>query len=110
MNVRQGMFRLWVVVSGLWLLGDGFSWYPDIAAERAQLAALDKCDKLYQALPEGFVLDKPAITPAPANAPWLSDPIVAPGGSSSAPQITVTQLPPLTAGPEPWGATDSTVG
>ena len=60
MNTRQGMFRLWVVASGLWLLGNGISWYQDFAAERTQVAAIDECTKFYQPLPDGFVLDTPA--------------------------------------------------
>jgi hypothetical protein len=87
MNIRKGIFRLWVVVSGLWLLGDGIIWYPDFAAQQTQLAALDKCGKLYQPLPEGFELNKPANAADPANAPWLLAPPVPPS-------VTVTQLPP----------------
>ncbi len=78
MNIRKGIFRLWVVVSGLWLLGDGIIWYPDFAAQQTQLTALDKCGKLYQPLPEGFELNKPANAADPANAPWLSAPPVPP--------------------------------
>jgi hypothetical protein len=109
MNLRQGMFRLWVVVSGLWLLGDGLIWYPDFSAERAQISALDKCGKIYPPV---------AVSP-PVTGPWTdyqragvpqSGPSLPPGftldplplGSarlSSTPAITVTQLPPLT--PEP---------
>ena len=46
-NVYQGMFRLWIVVSGLWLLGSGIGWYQYFAAEWMQISVLDECGKLF---------------------------------------------------------------
>src|SRR6266481_7541929 len=72
MNTRQGMFGLWIVVSGLWLVGDGIIWYQDFEAEQAQIAALDECGKIYPPVPDGFVLDKP--NPYEQYAPnWKAD-------------------------------------
>ncbi len=83
MNVRRGMFRLWVVLSVAWLLDRGFIGYQNVAAEQAQIAAIDECSKLYPPLPDGYVLNRDNCSAPPCtqqSGPWLNDPIV--GGSS----------------------------
>ena len=57
MNIRQVIFRMWFVLSGVWLLGTGFVWYQNFSAERTQITALDECGKFYPPMPEGYVLD-----------------------------------------------------
>jgi hypothetical protein len=62
MNIRRGLFRLWIVVSVAWALGSGIIWYRHFAAEQTQIAALDECGKIYLPLPEGFVVDQPSFS------------------------------------------------
>jgi|SRR5579862_4180881 len=48
---RRGLFRVWVLASGLWLLVIGIVWYQECTTERAQTA------------PAGYIaLDQPAIS------------------------------------------------
>src|SRR5471032_1129295 len=83
MNVRQGMFRVWIVVSVAWILGRGFMWYQNVTAEWAQIASIDECGMIYPPLPDGYVLNRDNCSAPPCtrqSGPWLKDPIV--GGSS----------------------------
>jgi hypothetical protein len=84
MNTRQGMFRLWIVVSGLWLVGDGIMWYQDSAAG-TQIAALDECSEIYppNVIPAALLAEQPWLNPILlAEQPWLKDPIVGAPASS----------------------------
>jgi hypothetical protein len=41
MNIRRGLFRLWIVVSAVWVLGSGIVWYPIFAFRQTQIATLE---------------------------------------------------------------------
>jgi len=70
MNIRQGMFRAWAVISGVWLVGCGIVWYQEFSAERAQIDALNECGKIYPPVPDRYVLVKPGdLAPSAAASP-----------------------------------------
>ena len=55
MNIRRGLFRLWIVVSAVLVLGSGIVWYQGFTTKQKQIASLDECGKIYPPLPEGLV-------------------------------------------------------
>jgi hypothetical protein len=57
MNIRRGLFRLWIVVSAAWVPGSGIIWYQNFAPEQAQIATLDECEKVWTAI----IFDEMAI-------------------------------------------------
>jgi hypothetical protein len=75
MNIRRGLFRLWIVVSAAWMLGSGIIWYRNFAPEQAQIAALDECGKIYPPLPEGLVPVQPSLSDQLAAAAAGTDPL-----------------------------------
>src|SRR6266404_2743311 len=99
MNVRQGMFRLWVVVSSIWMLGIGIVWYQHFTIERTQIAALDECGKIY---PPDVITYGPPPAAAPALKPYTGDviPFAAPAPSPAGPWTQYAPPAPAAA-PEP---------
>jgi hypothetical protein len=74
MNVRRGMLRAWIVFGAVWIGGSAVLWYGSTSGNRAQLATLDECSKLYPPLPDGFVLDRDSCSAPPCtqqSGPWL---------------------------------------
>jgi hypothetical protein len=57
MKIRLPIFRSWIAVSALWMLGNGVWWYYNFADEQAQIAAVEECDEIYPPMPDGYVLD-----------------------------------------------------
>ena len=57
MNIRGGLFRLWIAVSAAWALGSGIAWYQTFAFEQTQIATLDECGKSYPPMPETSLTD-----------------------------------------------------
>jgi hypothetical protein len=52
MNIRRGLFRLWIVVSAVWVLGIGILWYQySFAFRQTQIANIDECGKSYPPVP-----------------------------------------------------------
>ena len=52
MNIRGGLFRLWIAASAAWALGSGIAWYQTFAFEQTKIATLDECGKSYPPMPE----------------------------------------------------------
>ena len=51
MNVRRGLFRLWIVASIAWMLLVGSNWWRTIETDREKISALDECGKIYPPTP-----------------------------------------------------------
>jgi len=50
-NIRGGLFRLWIAVSAAWALGSGIAWYQTFAFEQTQIVNIDECGKNYPPVP-----------------------------------------------------------